>query len=573
MRLLRFNDHSEHSLVERHGDDIPDYGILSHTWGADDEEVTYQDLINGTGKKKSGYKKITFCADRARSEGLEYFWIDTCCINQANFTELSTAINSMFRWYQEATGCYVYLSDVPDPEDTSSNIESAFLKSRWFKRGWTLQELIAPLSVQFFSRTGEHIGSKESRIQQIHEITRIPIAALERKTLSEFPAAERLSWTKGRTTKIEEDEVYCLLGIFGIHMALIYGEGKQNASDRLQRKVRKSLPPASSVPNLLLEHASKHVSDQQQSSSTTSYPSILAVDELQGHENAVNGVAFLPDSKRLVSASWDKTIKLWDTQTRKALQTLRGHEAQVCCIAVSRDGNRIASGSTDTSIRLWDAHSGAAISTLEGHGADVWGVAFSPDGRLLASASKDMTVRLWNVLSGTPVHILRGHEGWACAIAYSPNGSVIASGANGDGAVRVWDVLSGAPRLTLKGHADSVFMVTFRPDGNVLASGGGNFDKTIKLWDTFSGALLMTLNGHNGSIFALAFSPDGNLLASAGGHVDFSVRLWNARSGTAIGKLGVHDNWVHSLAWSPDYKLLASGCNDQTMRLWSFSTT
>jgi WD40 repeat protein len=116
-------------------------------------------------------------------------------------------------------------------------------------------------------------------------------------------------------------------------------------------------------------------------------------------------------------------------------------------------------------------------------------------------------------------------------------------------------------------------MVTFRPDGNVLASGGGNFDKTIKLWDTFSGALLMTLNGHNGSIFALAFSPDGNLLASAGGHVDFSVRLWNARSGTAIGKLGVHDNWVHSLAWSPDYKLLASGCNDQTMRLWSFSTT
>jgi hypothetical protein len=570
MRLLRFNDHGEHGLVEYQGGDIPEYAILSHTWGPDHEEVTYQDLINGTGKNKPGYAKITFCANRAHSEGWEYFWIDTCCINQANFTELSTAINSMFRWYHEASGCYVYLSDVPGPQEPSDT-ESAFLKSKWFTRGWTLQELMAPSSVQFFARTGELIGTKESRIQQIHEVTRIPIAALKGNALSEFPAAERFSWTKGRNTKIEEDEVYCLLGIFGIHMALIYGEGKQNALDRLQRKVRKSLPPAS-VPNLLVEHASEHVSDQQQSI-LTSYPSILAVDELQGHQNAVNGVAFLPDSKQLVSASWDKTIKLWDTQTRKELQTLSGHENQVCCIAVSRDGNIIASGSTDTSIRLWDARSGAAMRTLEGHGADVWGVAFSPDGKLLASASKDMTVRLWNVDSGTPVHILHGHEGWVCAIAYSPSGTAIASGGNADGAVRVWDVLSGVPLLTLKGHVDSVFMVAFRPDGNVLASGGGNFDRTIKLWDTFSGALLTTLNGHIGSIFALAFSPDGNLLASAGAHSDFSVRLWNARSGTAIGKLGVHDNWVHALAWSPDYKLLASGCNDQTMRLWRFSTT
>src|SRR5204863_9934361 len=154
--------------------------------------------------------------------------------NRANFTELSEAINSMFKWYREATRCYVYLSDVPDPKDPTSTIESALQNSRWFKRGWTLQELIAPPSVQFFSRTGELLGSKKSREQQIHQITRINTEALRGIPLSKFNVAERLSWATERQTTIEEDAAYCLLGIFEVHMPLIYGEGRQNALNRLQ---------------------------------------------------------------------------------------------------------------------------------------------------------------------------------------------------------------------------------------------------------------------------------------------------------------------------------------------------
>jgi hypothetical protein len=128
MRLLRRNDTGEFGLTEDLGSDktIPPYAILSHTWGADAEEVTFEDLTNSTGTDKAGYKKINFCAEQAGKDDLQYFWIDTCCINKANNAEISLAINSMSRWYRKATRCYVYLSDV-----RSSPWESDFQKSRW----------------------------------------------------------------------------------------------------------------------------------------------------------------------------------------------------------------------------------------------------------------------------------------------------------------------------------------------------------------------------------------------------------------------------------------------------------
>ncbi|PMD58686.1 uncharacterized protein K444DRAFT_489428, partial [Hyaloscypha bicolor E] len=238
MRLLKLNDNGELSLVKRTGDQAQKYAILSHTWGPDGDEVSYEDLINGTGKNKPGLDKLRFCAKQADLDGLNYVWIDTCCINKADFTELSGAINSMFRWYQEAVLCYVYLSDVPDPEDHSSTVES-FSASRWFKRGWTLQELIAPSKVHFFSHKGQFLGSKVSRAQDIHHITGIPLKILQGESLAQFSIDERFSWAQTRQTTVEEDTAYCLLGIFDIHMTLIYGEGRRKALDRLQRKIRK----------------------------------------------------------------------------------------------------------------------------------------------------------------------------------------------------------------------------------------------------------------------------------------------------------------------------------------------
>ncbi|KAF2627576.1 ankyrin, partial [Macroventuria anomochaeta] len=232
------------------GDKIPPYAILSHTW-KEGQEVTFDDLKNidnvedSDAQSSEGHHKIRFCAQQAKQDGLGYFWVDTCCIDKSNNTELSEAINSMYRWYQNAEKCYVYLSDVANDtlegDDASSQRwEPAFEKSRWFARGWTLQELLAPKLVEFFSKEGARLGNKESLKHTIHEVTGIPIDALLGRQLSEFSVAERFSWTENRQTTREEDEVYCLLGIFGIYMSLIYGEGKDNATKRLQKKIQEA---------------------------------------------------------------------------------------------------------------------------------------------------------------------------------------------------------------------------------------------------------------------------------------------------------------------------------------------
>jgi hypothetical protein len=246
MRLLLRSNSGKFSLTkDLVGDDIiPPYAILSHTWGVDTEEVTFEDLTNGTGKDKPGYEKIRFCGEQARQDDLQYFWVDTCCINKANYTELSQAINSMFRWYRNATRCYVYLSDVSSPAfDTNEELsprpwELVFRKSRWFERGWTLQELLAPCSVEFFSQEYKRLGDKRSLKQQIHDITGIADSALRGAPLSQFSVDERLSWIKHRQTKLEEDKAYSLLGIFDVYMPLIYGEGGENAFKRLRASVQ-----------------------------------------------------------------------------------------------------------------------------------------------------------------------------------------------------------------------------------------------------------------------------------------------------------------------------------------------
>lgn len=194
---------------------------------------------------KPGYEKIRFCGAQAGQDGLQYFWIDTCCINKANKAELSQAINSMFSWYRNATRCYVYLSDVSTAKGKASDgpseftWEPAFRVSRWFTRGWTLQELLAPSSVEFFSWERRRLGDKNSLRRQIHEITVIPELALEGAPLSQFSVNERLLWIKHRQPKLEEDRAYSLLGIFRVYVAPIYGEGIASAFKRLREEIGK----------------------------------------------------------------------------------------------------------------------------------------------------------------------------------------------------------------------------------------------------------------------------------------------------------------------------------------------
>ncbi|KAF7883734.1 uncharacterized protein EAF02_005654 [Botrytis sinoallii] len=242
MRLLECNSEEQFVLVRNiDGNDVPKYAILSHTWRAETDELTFQDLMNGTGQGNSGYRKLQFCGEQAKRDGLQYFWVDTCCIDKTSSAELSEAINSMFRWYQDATKCYVYLSDVSTNvyDQTSSSWQPTFRKSRWFTRGWTLQELIAPRSVDFFCSNGMLLGDKRSLQHLIHEITGIDTPALHGRNLSDFSIDERMSWAKNRETKREEDMAYCLLGIFDVHMPLIYGERSESAFRRLTEEIEK----------------------------------------------------------------------------------------------------------------------------------------------------------------------------------------------------------------------------------------------------------------------------------------------------------------------------------------------
>ena len=220
----------------------PPYAILSHTW--EKEEVTYQDMQSPAAKLKAGYTKIERCCDQAVGDGYEYVWIDTCCIDKSSSAELSEAINSMYVWYKNATTCYAYLADV-EPVLTVGKSKpkiplASFKRSRWFTRGWTLQELIAPARVEFFSGDWSLFGTKTLLHSTLSEVTGIDEATLTgSRNLREVSIAKKMSWASKRVTTRVEDIAYCLLGIFGVNLPLLYGEGEK-AFVRLQEEIMRN---------------------------------------------------------------------------------------------------------------------------------------------------------------------------------------------------------------------------------------------------------------------------------------------------------------------------------------------
>ncbi|KIH91965.1 het domain containing protein [Sporothrix brasiliensis 5110] len=248
--------------LEEHFNNIPPYAILSHTWGVG--EVTFSDWREGleTARKKEGFRKIELACQQAACDGYDHAWVDTNCIDKTSSSELSEAINSMFAWYRDAEVCYVFMKDVVVPGEDGNpmplvtpgetpppppgglkkyladpTVRRAFKSSAWFTRGWTLQELLAPAKVLFFSYEWLPLATKETEGSLISDITDIDRTYIKRPDyVSTASVARRMSWmAKRRTTRIE-DTAYCLLGLFGIHMALLYGEGHR-AFLRLQEEI------------------------------------------------------------------------------------------------------------------------------------------------------------------------------------------------------------------------------------------------------------------------------------------------------------------------------------------------
>jgi hypothetical protein len=235
---MRLINTTTQTLDEFESAETPPYAILSHTWT--NEEITYQDLLGERRSgKEAGYAKLDNGCKVAAAAGFDYLWLDTCCIDKTNNVELSEAINSMFQWYKRAGICFAYLADVPaipDPPDT----DSFFSLSKWFTRGWTLQELLAPSKVTFLADDWTEIGCKTAFLPLISQITGIPSDFLIGEDLENASVAMRLSWASCRKTTKAEDIAYCLLGIFDIQMPLLYGEREAGAFRRLQQAIMKT---------------------------------------------------------------------------------------------------------------------------------------------------------------------------------------------------------------------------------------------------------------------------------------------------------------------------------------------
>ncbi|KAF6528541.1 hypothetical protein HZS61_008843 [Fusarium oxysporum f. sp. conglutinans] len=253
----------------------------------------------------------------------------------------------------------------------------------------------------------------------------------------------------------------------------------------------------------------------------------LLIDvHVKGHSREVNSVVFSHDSKKVASASNDKTIRIWNAETGECERELKGHSREVNSVVFSHDSKKVASGSYDKTIRIWNAETGECERVLKGHGHRVTSVVFSHDSKKVASGSIDKTIRIWNAETGECERELKGHSDWVSSVVFSHDSKKVASGSN-DKTIRIWNAETGECERVLKGHSGSVISVVFSHDSKKVAS--ASHDKTVRIWNAETGECERVLKGHSREVNSVVFSHDSKKVAS--GSIDKTIRIWNAETG------------------------------------------
>jgi WD40 repeat protein/tRNA A-37 threonylcarbamoyl transferase component Bud32 len=295
-----------------------------------------------------------------------------------------------------------------------------------------------------------------------------------------------------------------------------------------------------------------------------------------GHTSRVTTVVWSPRGTLIATASYDKTVRLWDISHGFSIITYHGHWDRVQSVVWSSDATRIASAGDDGTVQVWDAITGRQVLIYRGHSNAVNAVAWSPDGKRIASASEDKSVQVWDTSNGGPIFTYRGHTKKVLAVAWSPDGRRIASGGE-DKSVQVWSPIRdkssffGTLRLTprgqfnYKGHSGRVNGLIWSPNGQRIASVSN--DKSLQVWDSSTGKQFIIHRNTSAGLNAVTWSPDGRYLAAGGN--DKMVQVWDAVTRNNVFTYRGHRGYVMAVAWSPDGKLLASAGVDHTMQVWA----